>query len=68
MAHAQSLQRVWMNLSALPLVLGVQGLVRMCRSPKAWQALANALKTEAGQLSLITRKPSTTCSLNLKSC
>jgi len=50
MAKAHSLQRVWMNLSAFPLVLDVQGLVR--------QALAYALEKYAGPLSLITRRHS----------
>ena len=54
MARAHYLQSVWMNRSALPLVRSVQGLVRMCLSPRTWQALA----TYTGPLSIITLRHS----------
>ena len=41
MASAHALQRVWINRSALPLVLGVVGVVRMCSSPRVRQASAD---------------------------
>jgi len=43
-----------MNLSALPLVLGVYGLVRMCRIPRVWKAF----ETKPGPLPLTTRRHS----------
>ena len=54
MARAHYLRSVWMNRSALPLVRSVQGLVRMCLSPRTWQALA----TYTGPLSIITLRHS----------
>jgi hypothetical protein len=42
-AYAHSRKDVWMKRSALPLVRGVQGRVRLCVSPRVCRALANSL-------------------------
>ena len=47
-----------MNRWAWSFVRGVQGLVRMCRSPSNLQALANVFEMQAGPLPEITRLPS----------
>ena len=64
MAYAHSPSRVLMNRSALPLVLGVSGMVRMGLRSKALQAFRHPPVRLGEPLSQRTRRQVIPCSLN----